>query len=131
LDETRLSREQIKIWILVSNAQASAFDAAHNGTVAESVDAAARKVITDAGFGAYFTHRLGHGIGIETHEGPYLVGGSKAVLAPGNTFSDEPGVYIEGKLGVRLEDCFYIGEDGKPVYLTEGAGGPARIMWKP
>jgi Xaa-Pro aminopeptidase len=102
-----------------------------NGTVAHKVDEAARSKIADAGYGKYFTHRLGHGIGLETHEDPYLVGGSTAVLAPGHTFSDEPGVYIEGKVGVRLEDCFYVGEDGRPAYLTQKVGGAATGPWDP
>ena len=81
--------------------------------------------------GKYFTHRLGHGIGLEVHEAPYLVGGAKDVLRPGHTFSDEPGVYIEGEVGVRLEDCFYVDTNGSAVYLTEGTGGQATDPWHP
>jgi Xaa-Pro aminopeptidase len=62
---------------------------------------------------------------LEDHEAPYLRGGSDAVIATGHTFSNEPGVYIKGKIGIRLEDCFYINDSGVAVYLTEGVGGQA------
>ncbi len=96
-------------------AQTAAFDAAGPGVPAEDVDAAARKVISDAGYGpdyTYFTHRVGHGIGMDGHEWPYLVRGNKVPLVPGNSFSDEPGIYIPGEFGVRLEDIMVITEDG-------------------
>jgi Xaa-Pro dipeptidase len=86
------------------------------------VDAAARKVIEDAGFGpgyAYFTHRVGHGIGMDGHEWPYLVKGSKLALAPNMTFSDEPGIYIRGEFGVRLEDDMHILEDGAELFTPQ------------
>jgi len=79
------------------------------------VDAAARKVIVDAGFGPgykYFTHRVGHGIGMDGHEYPYLVRGNKLPLQPGMTFSDEPGIYIVGEFGVRIEDVIHITDAG-------------------
>jgi Xaa-Pro aminopeptidase len=129
LAESEIPEDHLKIWNLVRSAQAAALSAATNGTVAYKVDEAARTMITDAGYGQYFTHRLGHGIGLEMHEDPYLVGGSNAALATGHAFSDEPGVYIEGKVGVRLEDCFYVAEDGRPRYLTEKVGGAARSPW--
>ena len=69
------------------------------------------------------------GIGLEVHEQPYLRGGSEDVIEIGHTFSDEPGVYIEGKVGVRLEDCFYINDEGRAVYLTQVAGGQSRSPW--
>jgi Xaa-Pro aminopeptidase len=131
LPESDIPEEHLKIWQLVHAAQAAAFTAATNGTVAHKVDEVARATIEAAGYGKYFTHRLGHGIGLETHEDPYLVGGSQAVLTPGHSFSNEPGVYIEGKIGVRLEDCFYIAGDGEPRYLTERVGGTARSPWEP
>ncbi|PBK87440.1 hypothetical protein ARMGADRAFT_1085465 [Armillaria gallica] len=84
-----------------------------------------------AGYAKYFTHRLGHGICLEVHEDPYLNGGSETILQIGHTFSDEPGMYIEGKVGMRLEDCFYIAQNGSAVYLTAGVGGPAESPWKP
>jgi Xaa-Pro dipeptidase len=79
------------------------------------VDAAARKVIVDQGFGpdyAYFTHRVGHGIGMDGHEWPYLVRGNTQQLQAGMTFSDEPGIYLRGEFGVRLEDDMVITDDG-------------------
>ncbi len=69
------------------------------------------------------------GIGLEVHEQPYLRGGSEDTIEIGHTFSDEPGVYIEGKVGVRLEDCFYIDDEGNAVYLTQAAGGQSRSPW--
>jgi Xaa-Pro aminopeptidase len=131
LHESEIPQEHLDIWKLVHLAQAAALATATNGTVASMVDAAARSTIAAAGYGRYFTHRLGHGIGLETHESPYLVGGSAAVLASGHTFSDEPGVYIEGKVGVRLEDCFVVSEDGTPAYLTQKVGGAAQSPWDP
>ena len=115
----------------MKTAQTRGLGAAGADVVAKNVDAAARSVISDAGFGKYFTHRLGHGIGLEGHEAPYLVGGAKDVLRPGHTFSDEPGVYIEGELGVRLEDCFFVDADGMAVYLTQGTGGQQLDPWHP
>ncbi|KAH9901090.1 peptidase M24 [Cubamyces lactineus] len=119
------------LWRVVHAAQQRALATARNGTVTASVDRAARKLIQQSGYGEFFTHRLGHGIGLETHESPYLVGGSDDVILTGHTFSDEPGIYIEGKIGVRLEDCFYIDEDGVARYLTAGVGSPAPSPWSP
>jgi Xaa-Pro dipeptidase len=96
-------------------AQTAALKAARPGVPCEAVDAAARKVITDAGYGPdykYFTHRVGHGMGMDGHEWPYLVKGNTLPLAPGMTFSDEPGIYIPGEFGVRLEDDMIITEQG-------------------
>ncbi|KAI9065117.1 peptidase M24 [Trametes sanguinea] len=131
LPQTEVPRSNLPIWRMVHKAQHRALAAAKNGTVTASIDRAARSPITKAGYGEYFTHRLGHGIGLETHESPYLVGGSEDILLTGHTFSDEPGIYIEGKVGVRLEDCFYINEDGDGRYLTAGVGGPAASPWDP
>jgi Xaa-Pro dipeptidase len=103
-------------------AQDAALAAARPGVACEAVDAAARKVITDSGFGPdykYFTHRVGHGIGMDWHEWPYLVRGNKMPLAPGMTFSDEPGIYIRGEFGVRLEDDMYITEDGAKLFTPQ------------
>src|SRR5437870_10183345 len=99
------------VWDIVKRAQTAALNAAKPGAACENVDRAARKVIEDAGFGPgykYFTHRLGHGIGLDGHEWPYLVRGNRMPLAPGMTFSDEPGIYIRGEFGMRHEDCMYI-----------------------
>ncbi len=106
---------QLKVFDIVKRAQAAALKTAHPGVACEDVDAAARKVVTDAGFGPdykYFTHRLGHGIGMEGHEWTYLVRGNKTRLEAGMTFSDEPGIYIPGEFGVRCEDIMVITENG-------------------
>jgi Xaa-Pro dipeptidase len=103
-------------------AQTAALQAARPGVPCEAVDAAARKVIEDAGFGpgyAYFTHRVGHGIGMDGHEWPYLVKGNTLPLAPGMTFSDEPGIYIRGEFGVRLEDDMVITESGAELMTPQ------------
>ena len=84
---------------------------------------AARQVITAAGFGPnykYFTHRLGHGIGLDEHEWPYLVRGNKTILKPGMTFSNEPGIYVAGEYGLRCEDDMVIAESGPAQLLTAG-----------
>ena len=86
--------------------------AARVGRTAEEVDAAARSVIADAGYGEYFIHRTGHGIGVEAHEDPYIVAGNTTPLAPGHAFSIEPGIYIPGKFGARLEDIVVATEQG-------------------
>jgi Xaa-Pro dipeptidase len=86
------------------------------------VDAAARKVIVDAGYGPgykYFGHRVGHGIGMDGHEWPYLVRGNTLPLAPGMTFSDEPGIYLRGEFGVRLEDDIHITADGAEFFTPQ------------
>ena len=103
-------------------AQTAALRAARPGVPCEAVDAAARKVIVDAGFGpdyTYFSHRVGHGMGMDGHEWPYLVRGNKLPLAPGMTFSDEPGIYIPGEFGVRLEDDMVITESGAELFTTQ------------
>ena len=95
--------------------------ARERGGITGRNDDAARGVITSAGFGPgykYFTHRLGHGIGLDGHEHPYLVRGSKTVLAPGMTFSNEPGIYIVGEFGIRCEDDMVIVPDGPAQLLT-------------
>jgi Xaa-Pro dipeptidase len=107
----------------VRKAQDAALDAARAGKLSGSVDDAARTVITSAGFGPdykFFTHRLGHGIGLDGHEHPYLVRGSKTVLQPGMTFSDEPGIYIPGEFGIRCEDLMAIAPEGPAQLLTPG-----------
>lgn len=107
--------KQRRIWDIVKKAQDAALAAARPGATCESVDRAARKVIEDAGFGPgykYFAHRLGHGIGMEGHEYPYFVRGNTLKMEPGMTFSNEPGIYIYGEFGVRIEDCLVITENG-------------------
>lgn len=109
------SDKQRRVWDIVRKAQAAALAAARPGATCESVDRAARKVVEDAGFGPgykFFAHRLGHGIGMEGHEYPYLVKGNTLKLEPGMTFSNEPGIYIYGEFGVRTEDCMVVTEKG-------------------
>lgn len=111
------------VYEIVRKAQDAALDAARKGRLSGTVDDAARGVITAGGYGPdykYFTHRLGHGIGLDGHEHPYLVRGSKTVLMPGMTFSDEPGIYIPGEFGLRCEDLMAIAEDGPAQLLTPG-----------
>lgn len=116
------SDRQREIWDLERKAQDAARDAVRPGQTCESVDAAARKVITDAGYGPdyeHFTHRVGHGIGLDGHEWTYLVRGNETPLQPGMCFSNEPGVYIYGEFGVRLEDCFYVTENGGQLFTKQ------------
>jgi len=106
---------------IVRKAQGAALDAARAGKFSGSVDDAARAVVTSAGYGPdykFFTHRLGHGIGLDGHEHPYLVRASKTVLVPGMTFSNEPGIYVPGEFGVRCEDVMVIMADGPAQILT-------------
>jgi Xaa-Pro dipeptidase len=115
---------QRRIWNLERRAQDAAFTAAKPGATCESVDAAARKVITDFGFGPDYRvpglpHRTGHGIGLDMHEWTYLVRGNKTLLQPGMCFSDEPMVAIYGEFGIRLEDCMYITEDGARMFSKQ------------
>ncbi len=97
---------------VLRRAQAAAVDAVAPGTPAEEVDRAARTVIAGAGLGDYFVHRTGHGIGLEVHENPYLVEGNDLPLTPGMAFSIEPGIYLPGKWGMRIEDIVVVGRDG-------------------
>ncbi len=103
-------------------AQTTAVKTARPGLACEAVDAAARKVITDAGFGPdykFFGHRVGHGMGMDGHEWPYLVRGNKLPLQPGMVFSDEPGIYIPGEFGIRLEDDMVITENGAELFTPQ------------
>jgi Xaa-Pro dipeptidase len=111
-----------QVFDIVHRAQSAALRTAKPGVPCEAVDAAARKVISDAGYGPdykYFAHRVGHGIGMDGHEWPYLVRGNTLPLAPNMTFSDEPGIYIPGEFGVRLEDDMHITADGAELLTPQ------------
>lgn len=117
----KASDEMKRVFDIVHRAQSAALSAARPGVPAQAVDAAARRVIADAGFGPeyrYFSHRLGHGIGMDGHEWPYLVRGNALPLAAGMTFSDEPGIYIPGRFGVRLEDDMHITDTGAELFTA-------------
>lgn len=120
----KASARQREIWNLERKAQDAALAAAKVGATCESVDAAARKVITDAGFGPDYKvpglpHRTGHGIGLDGHEWTNFVRGNKTKLQPGMCFSDEPMIAIYGEFGIRLEDCLYIAEDGAKLFTQQ------------
>jgi Xaa-Pro dipeptidase len=117
------SAEQRKLWDQVRRGQQIAIETARAGLPAGAVDDAVRRVYESWGFGPGYrlpglSHRTGHGIGMEVHEPVYLVHGETTPLAPGMCFSDEPGLYIPGKFGVRLEDCWHMTESG-PKFFTE------------
>ena len=100
------------LYAVLQAAQAAAVDAAVVGTPCEDVDGVARRTITDGGYGPWFVHRTGHGIGLEEHEDPYLVGGNCEPLAAGHAFSVEPGIYLPGRWGARIEDIVVATESG-------------------
>ena len=122
----RPTDRQRRVWDLVRSAQDAAFKAARPDASCESVDAAARQVLADGGFGPeykFLTHRVGHGIGMDGHEWTYLVRGNQTPLRPGMCFSDEPGVYVPGEMGIRHEDIIVITERGAEN-LTKWSGTP-------
>jgi Xaa-Pro aminopeptidase len=104
--------EERKVHEIVEHAQQAGFEAVRPGIACQEIDRAARKVIAGAGYGEYFIHRTGHGIGLSTHEPPYMVEGETHLLEPGMCFSIEPGIYLPGKFGVRIEDIVTVTEDG-------------------
>ena len=106
------SSEVAEAYAVLFEAEAAAVRAATVGTPCEEVDAVARRVITAAGFGEYFIHRTGHGIGLDAHEDPYIVSGNSLALEAGHAFSIEPGIYMPGKWGMRLEDIVVATVDG-------------------
>jgi Xaa-Pro aminopeptidase len=116
--------EAFRVYEVVYAAHRAAFEAGRPGVTCESVDRAARAVIEQAGYGENFIHRTGHGIGLSTHEPPYIVEGNTRLLEEGMCFSDEPGVYLPGRFGVRVENIVTVTADGLR-YLN--ADPPARL----
>ena len=112
--------EFMHVYDLVRAAQSAATCAIRPGVTAEQIDAEARGVIASGGYGEYFTHRTGHGIGLEVHEDPYIVAGNATPLAPGMSFSVEPGIYLPGRWGVRLENIVMCGT-GAPEVLNRSS----------
>ncbi|MGW4319834.1 M24 family metallopeptidase [Streptomyces sp. NPDC004684] len=104
--------EERRVHDIVREAQEAGFRAVRPGVACQEIDRAARAVITEAGYGEYFIHRTGHGIGVTTHEPPYMIEGEEQPLVPGMCFSVEPGVYLPGRFGVRIEDIVTVTEDG-------------------
>jgi Xaa-Pro aminopeptidase len=103
--------EEREVFEIVRRAQQAAFEAVRPGVACQEIDRVARRVITEAGFGEYFIHRTGHGIGMTTHEPPYMVEGETHPLVPGMCFSIEPGIYLPGRFGVRIEDIVAVTDD--------------------
>lgn len=99
------SEEYRKVYAIVDDANQATFDVVKPGVELQELDRAARNLISDAGYGEYFVHRVGHGLGLEVHEEPYLVEGNTMPMQEGMVFSDEPGIYIPGRFGVRIEDA--------------------------
>ncbi len=106
------------VYEAVRAANAAGLATAGPGVPCQEVDRAARAVIEKAGFGEFFVHRTGHGIGLEGHEGPYIVEGNATLLDTGHTFTIEPGIYIPGEIGVRIEDDVVITSDGAECLTT-------------
>ena len=104
--------EEREVFEIVLRAQQAGFEAVRPGVACQEVDRAARKVISDAGYGEYFIHRVGHGIGLTTHEPPYMIEGEERLMEPGMCFSIEPGIYLPGRFGVRIEDIVTVTEEG-------------------
>lgn len=118
----KASDKMKQVFDIVHRAQAAALGTAKPGVECGAIDAAARKVITDAGYGPdykYFTHRLGHGLGMDGHEWPYLVRGNRTALRANITTSNEPGIYIRGEFGIRLEDDMHITENGAELFTPQ------------
>jgi Xaa-Pro dipeptidase len=125
------TKRQLDIWNLEQKAQAAGFAAAKIGVPCEEVDAAARRVLTNAGFGPGYKlpglpHRTGHGIGMDVHEWGNMVKGNRQPLKPGMCFSIEPTIVIPGEFGIRLEDCVYMTEEG-PKWFSQ----PCKSIDKP
>src|SRR5262249_54834247 len=106
------TEEEREVFEIVRRAQQAGFEAVRPGVPCQEIDRAARQGITAAGYGERFIHRVGHGIGITTHEPPYMVEGEERLIEPGMCFSIEPGIYLSGRFGVRIEDIVVATEDG-------------------
>ena len=119
--------ELVRVHDLVRRAQEAGYEAAREGAVARDADAAARAVISDGGYGDRFIHRLGHGIGLDGHEHPYLVSSNEERLERGMAFSIEPGIYLPGRFGVRIEDIAAIGADGRAQPFNVADHALARV----
>ncbi|HZQ96579.1 MAG TPA: Xaa-Pro peptidase family protein [Candidatus Sulfotelmatobacter sp.] len=118
----KASGKMKSVFDIVRHAQSAALAAAHPGVECGAIDDAARKVVTEGGYGPdykYFTHRLGHGMGMDGHEWPYLVRGNKTKLQANMTTSDEPGIYIRGEFGIRLEDDMHVTENGAELFTPQ------------
>ncbi|MDO5115583.1 MAG: Xaa-Pro peptidase family protein [Synergistaceae bacterium] len=113
------TREQREVYEIVRRAQAAGEAAVQPGATGQDVDRAARAVIEEAGYGKYFFNRVGHGVGIAVHENPYIIEGNDRPLLPGNVFSVEPGIYIEGKFGMRVENLVAVKSDGTAEALNK------------
>lgn len=113
------TEEQKKVYEIVRLAQEAGEAAVRPGATGQDVDRAARKVIVDAGYGEYFFNRVGHGVGIAVHETPYMIEGNNEPLRPGNVFSVEPGIYLPGKFGVRIENLVAVRPDGTGEALNK------------
>jgi Xaa-Pro dipeptidase len=112
------SDELRKAYAVVDRAQKAGIESLKAGTAGEDVDRAARRVIEEAGYDRFFTHRLGHGLGMDGHEPPYLVAGNAKALAAGNTVTIEPGVYLPGRFGVRIEDDYAVRDRDAPASIS-------------
>jgi Xaa-Pro aminopeptidase len=114
--------EIAEFYAVLERAQAAAVAAVRPGVACEAIDRAGRAIIADAGFGEYFVHRIGHGIGLEEHEDPYIVEGNPTVLEAGHAFSVEPGIYLPGRCGARIEDIVVTTADGvRPLNRADHA----------
>lgn len=122
-------KEKVHVWNIVLDAQTASLHALHDNSTCASIDLAARGVIENAGYGAAFTHRVGHGIGIKAHESPYLnKGNNETIVKAGMTFTSEPGIYLVDRFGIRHEDVLLVQEHGLPELLT---GRRATGPWDP
>ena len=116
------SDEYKKIFAIVREAQANAVDAVKPGIPISEIDKAARETIEKAGFGKHFIHRTGHGLGLEVHEPPSVWGGNPLLMQPGMVFTIEPGIYLPGKFGVRIEDTIAVTDQGADRLTSSDRG---------